>query len=71
MEKQETIKQDFLVAMTDLIFAMRDLLYKMDSLETFLSGYSKTVGRIEDKIDNIQRQTIKEEYIKGVEDYEN
>ena len=68
-DKQSEIEQDFLVAMTDLIIALRDIMHKMDNLELFLGGYSKTLQRIEDKIDTVTRQTIKEEYVKGPEDY--
>ena len=68
MDEQQSLReQDFLVAMTDLVIALRDIMHKMDNLELFLGGYSKTIGRIEDKIDNIQRSVIKVEPI-GVED---
>jgi len=69
-ERQLKIEQDFLVAMTDLVMAMRDTLHRMDHIEVSLAGYIGTIKRIESKIDTITKQTIKEEYIEGVEDYE-
>lgn len=63
-EKQREIEEDFLVAMTDLVMALRDIMHKMDNLEAFLASYSKTVQRIEDKLDSVHQQTIKEEYVK-------
>ena len=68
-QRRIEVETGFLVAMSDLIMAMRDLLYRFEDQQTFLLSYSKTLERIESKIDTISIQTIKSEYVKGTEDY--
>jgi len=60
---------DLVCNMARLVNSLDLILQKIDAYETFFAGYGKTLRRIENKIDTVTVQTIKEEYVEDVEDY--
>ena len=63
---------DLVGNMARLINSLDIILQKIETYEVFLAGYTKTIQRIEDKLDNVQRSVIPIEHIdEGVEDYGN
>lgn len=68
-ERQQEIEQDFLVAMGEQVIAITNLLHRIEEVLNFFIDYSSTLKRIEQKLDTISIQTIKEEYLSGSEDY--